>query len=203
MDGPIEPYKVANFGIVTDEDSEADREAFEKLTSMIDGGLKTNYPLSPLPKTKLCTDQETTKYLKHYIEKKTENTKKLKETQDVGSAEMNEPVKPPEAAKFGIVTDEDKEADLEAFEKLTSMTEERLKTNYCHPQSPVFTSCTLSDQRQMNDLCEHKILNEVRLSIEDRLSRTENLDIRREVREAGSGIPVSSGPNDTTSERFP
>lgn len=50
MDGPIEPYKVANFGIVTDEDSDANREAFEKLTSMIDGGLKTNYPLSPLPK---------------------------------------------------------------------------------------------------------------------------------------------------------
>lgn len=71
-----------------------------------------------------------------YIENKTENTKKLKETQDVGSAEMNEPVKPPEAAKFGIVTDEDKEVDLAAFEKLTSMTEERLKTNYSHPQSP-------------------------------------------------------------------
>ncbi|KAK9189538.1 hypothetical protein WN943_018136 [Citrus x changshan-huyou] len=92
--------------------------------------------ISLLHSRQLCTDQETTKYLKHYIEKKTENTKKLKETQDVGSAEMNEPVKPPEAAKFGIVTDEDKEADLEAFEKLTSMTEERLKTNYCHPQSP-------------------------------------------------------------------
>lgn len=92
--------------------------------------------ISLLHSRQLCTDQETTKYLKHYIEKKTENTKKLKETQDVGSAEMNEPVKPPEAAKFGIVTDEDKEADLAAFEKLTSMTEERLKTNYSHPQSP-------------------------------------------------------------------
>lgn len=38
----------ANFGIVTDEDSEADREAMGKLTSMIEERLKTK-PLPPPP----------------------------------------------------------------------------------------------------------------------------------------------------------
>ncbi|XP_073149223.1 RNA-binding motif protein 25 isoform X2 [Henckelia pumila] len=38
----------ANFGIVTDEDMEADREALEKLTSMLDERLK-NKPLPPPP----------------------------------------------------------------------------------------------------------------------------------------------------------
>lgn len=38
----------ANFGIVTDEDREADREAMEKLTSLIEERLKTK-PLPPPP----------------------------------------------------------------------------------------------------------------------------------------------------------
>jgi RNA-binding protein 25 len=37
-----------NFGIVTDEDREADRVALEKLTSLIEERLKTN-PLPPPP----------------------------------------------------------------------------------------------------------------------------------------------------------
>lgn len=43
-----ESQDVANFGIVTDEDREADREALEKITKMIEERLKTR-PLPPPP----------------------------------------------------------------------------------------------------------------------------------------------------------
>ncbi|XP_057948923.1 RNA-binding motif protein 25 isoform X2 [Malania oleifera] len=102
----------------------------------------------------LNVNEATKEYLKRYVEKKTENSKKPKETEaegddkmeESGSAvEKNDPSKPSaedskmevddsrnkennDSANFGIVTDEDKEADREALEKLTSMIEERLKT---------------------------------------------------------------------------
>lgn len=41
-----------------------------------------------------------------------------------------------EVTEFGIVTDEDREADREALEKLKSMIEERLKTNPLPPPPP-------------------------------------------------------------------
>lgn len=109
----------------------------------------------------LNVDQATREYLERYVEKKTENAKKLKETEDAGarkedeSVEKNEPTKPPEDVKkdsetgnkenhdpsnFGIVTDEDREADREALEKLTSMVEERLKTNPLPPPPPLTTA---------------------------------------------------------------
>ena len=106
--------------------------------------------------------QATKEYLERYVEKKTENSKKLKETETEGaekeeevapSAENTEPPKPSvedskkedkassneennDSASFGIVTDEDGEADREALEKLTSMIEERLKNNPLPPPPP-------------------------------------------------------------------
>lgn len=111
----------------------------------------------------LNVDQATREYLERYVEKKTENTKKLKETQDAGarkqdesvqSVEKNEPIKPHKDVKdneteneknhdqtnFGIVTDEDSEADRDALEKLTSIIEERLKTNPLPPPPPQTTA---------------------------------------------------------------
>lgn len=92
-------------------------------------------------------------YLQRYVEKKTENSKK-NETQAVGADKDDGSAQPPDAngdgkpdvehskkedndsgnkeshdlATFGIVTDEDREADQEALEKITNMIEERLKT---------------------------------------------------------------------------
>ncbi|KAH9773338.1 splicing factor PWI domain-containing protein / RNA recognition motif (RRM)-containing protein [Citrus sinensis] len=111
----------------------------------------------------LKVDQATREYLERYVDKKTENTKKLKETQDAGagkedesvqSVEKNEPTKAPENLKdnetgnkeshdptnFGVVTEEDRKADQEALEKLTCMVEERLKTNPLPPPPPQTTA---------------------------------------------------------------
>ncbi|KAK7250550.1 hypothetical protein RIF29_33056 [Crotalaria pallida] len=92
-------------------------------------------------------------YLQRCVEKKIENSKK-NETQAVETEKDNASVQPPDAngdgkpdaehskkedndsgnkeshdwATFGIVTDEDREADKEALEKITNMIEERLKT---------------------------------------------------------------------------
>ncbi|KDO82453.1 hypothetical protein CISIN_1g002335mg [Citrus sinensis] len=111
----------------------------------------------------LKVDQATREYLERYVDKKTENTKKLKETQDAGagkedesvqSVEKNEPTKSPENLKdnetgnkeshdptnFGVVTEEDRKADQEALEKLTCMVEERLKTNPLPPPPPQTTA---------------------------------------------------------------
>ncbi|KAF9623036.1 hypothetical protein IFM89_036017 [Coptis chinensis] len=99
----------------------------------------------------------TREYLERYVEKKTER-EKLKETEAEGSkkdeesapgVEKNEPLKPPvedtkenvpenketadNSENFGVVTDEDREADREALEKLRSMLEERPKTKPLPP----------------------------------------------------------------------
>ncbi|KAI8527130.1 hypothetical protein RHMOL_Rhmol12G0052000 [Rhododendron molle] len=105
----------------------------------------------------------TREYLERYVEKKTESLKKLKETESEGaekeeegapSAEKSEPPKPSgedvkkddkdstkeetnDTASFGIVTDEDREADREALEKLTGMIEERLKNRPLPPPPPL------------------------------------------------------------------
>ncbi|XP_015894679.3 RNA-binding motif protein 25 [Ziziphus jujuba] len=105
----------------------------------------------------LNVNQATREYLERYVEKKTENHKKVKETEAVGAktededavdAEKKEIPNPSvtdskddndsgnkenETTNFGIVTDEDRVADQEAIEKLTGMIEERLKTRPLPP----------------------------------------------------------------------
>ncbi|XP_038703620.1 RNA-binding protein 25 isoform X2 [Tripterygium wilfordii] len=106
----------------------------------------------------LNVNQGTREYLKRYVEKKTENAKKLKEGQaaedgkEVDSAsgvEKNEVLKSSvedleeendaeskgnnNVSNFAIVTDEDREGDQDALEKLTNMIEERLKTKPLPP----------------------------------------------------------------------
>lgn len=108
----------------------------------------------------LNLNEATKGYLLRYIEKKTENAKKEKETAAVATTEKegdagiekNESAKPiveelkkdesnavkkddsesgkkePDYTDFGLVTDEDREADKEALEKMRSMIEERLKS---------------------------------------------------------------------------
>ncbi|KAF8399266.1 hypothetical protein HHK36_015131 [Tetracentron sinense] len=102
----------------------------------------------------LNVNQATREYLKHYVEKKRESEKKLKETESEGAQKedgsaagvpKNESPKPlvddlkkdgnesglkenHDAANFGIVTEKDQQADRDALEKLTSMMEERIKT---------------------------------------------------------------------------
>ncbi|KAK4784342.1 hypothetical protein SAY86_018710 [Trapa natans] len=114
----------------------------------------------------LNLNEATKGYLLHYIEKKTENAKKEKETaavataEKVGDAEKNESAKPivdelkkdesdagrkddsgsgkrddsetvkkeVDYTEFGLVTDEDRETDKEALEKMTGILEERLKS---------------------------------------------------------------------------
>ncbi|XP_073001183.1 RNA-binding motif protein 25 isoform X1 [Typha latifolia] len=112
----------------------------------------------------LNINQATKDYLEKYIEKKTEREKlkgaeteagdKENENGSVIEKESPKPVivetkKDPEdsddkekqenAQKFGIVTDEDREADRDALEKITSMIEERLKTKPLPPPPPVQT----------------------------------------------------------------
>ncbi|XP_012085358.1 RNA-binding protein 25 isoform X2 [Jatropha curcas] len=109
----------------------------------------------------LNVNQATREYLERYVEKKTENSKNLKESQAMGvdkedgtavGVEKNETPKSSvedssnasdkgnkentDPANFGIVTDEDKEGDKEALEKLSSMIEERLKTRPLPPPPP-------------------------------------------------------------------
>lgn len=110
----------------------------------------------------LNVNKATREYLERYVGKKTENSKKLKETEVEGAekeeksapgADKNESPKPSEedskkddldsgnkesqeTANFGIVTDEDREADREALEKLASMIEERIKTRPLPPPPP-------------------------------------------------------------------
>ncbi|KAA8533138.1 hypothetical protein F0562_033329 [Nyssa sinensis] len=107
----------------------------------------------------LNVNQATREFLERYIEKKMENSKKLRATETEGaekedeSAPGDEKIELPkpsveeskkddidlgkkennDIANFGMVTDEDKAADLEAFEKLTAMIEERLKTMPLQP----------------------------------------------------------------------
>ncbi|CAH1424255.1 unnamed protein product [Lactuca virosa] len=100
-------------------------------------------------------DNATKEYLKSYVEKKKEN---LKNTEGGGKEEGNasgfEKKDPPkdeskkeddknegkketeEYATFGLVSNEDKEADREASEKLTGMIEERIKNKPLPPPPP-------------------------------------------------------------------
>lgn len=99
-------------------------------------------------------NQATREYLERYVEKKRENSKNSQATGTEGAekdeegasgAEKDGPAKSSEEdskeddkgiankenqdiANFGLVTDEDREADREALEKLKGMIEERLKT---------------------------------------------------------------------------
>ncbi|XP_030511479.2 RNA-binding protein 25 isoform X2 [Rhodamnia argentea] len=111
----------------------------------------------------LNVNQATREYLERYVEKKRENAKKQNESEaaaiaekegdGASSAEKNESLEPSgddsknghsdsgkkeshDNAPFGIVTDEDREADKEASQKLTSMLEERLKTKPLPPPPP-------------------------------------------------------------------
>ncbi|CAI0386380.1 unnamed protein product [Linum tenue] len=114
----------------------------------------------------LNVNQATREYLDRYVEKKTENSKNLREggaKQDVApnNAEKTEPSESSEKAgtmksspdvsesdnekadkgghdlaNFGIVTNEDKEGDKAAQEKLYNMIEERLKTKPLPPPPP-------------------------------------------------------------------
>ncbi|XP_022725200.1 RNA-binding protein 25-like isoform X2 [Durio zibethinus] len=109
----------------------------------------------------LNVNQATRDYLEQYVKKKSENAKKLNEAQAAGAEkegenaigdEKNESSTPSvkdsekdsdtgnkeniDIANFGIVTDEDREADRDASEKLASMIEERLKTNPFPPLPP-------------------------------------------------------------------
>ncbi|KAL4361008.1 hypothetical protein GQ457_04G007260 [Hibiscus cannabinus] len=105
-------------------------------------------------------NQATKDYLEKYVEKKTENAKKPNEALPAGSDEgenaaFNEKNEPStvedskknsdsgnkeknivDIANSGIVTDEDREADQDASEKLVGMIEERLKTNPLPPPPP-------------------------------------------------------------------
>ncbi|KAI4328243.1 hypothetical protein L6164_020615 [Bauhinia variegata] len=155
--GPVKSWKrpqdpsngtPKSFGLCEFESAEGVLRALRLLSNLnIDGqelGLKV--------------DEATRKYLERYVEKKAENSKK-KESEaagpekDDGSAQpcdANEDGKPDaehskkedndlgtkenhDASTFGIVTDDDKEADQEALGKLTSMVEERLKTRPLPP----------------------------------------------------------------------
>ncbi|XP_043723324.1 RNA-binding protein 25 isoform X2 [Telopea speciosissima] len=104
----------------------------------------------------LNVNQATREYLERYVEKKTERENKPKETEtetegtekEEESQPVSEKSKPQKTSEenlkkdendsadkenqdtttFGIVNDEDREADRDALEKLTSMIEERIKT---------------------------------------------------------------------------
>ncbi|OMO78193.1 hypothetical protein CCACVL1_14583, partial [Corchorus capsularis] len=109
----------------------------------------------------LNVNQATRDYLERYVKMKVENAKKLSEAQAAGAEKEGENAVGDEKtesstpsiedskkdsdtgnkenidiANSGIVTDEDREADQEASEKLASMIEERLKTNPLPPPPP-------------------------------------------------------------------
>ncbi|XP_050375050.1 RNA-binding motif protein 25 isoform X2 [Argentina anserina] len=107
----------------------------------------------------LNVNQATREFLERFVKNKTENSEKLNDSQAEGDEKggqstVDKTVVPnsgvdPKAgdsssgnkesntANFGVVTDEDKEADRMALEKLTSMIEERLKTNPLPPPPPL------------------------------------------------------------------
>lgn len=63
-----------------------------------------------------------------------ESLKPLLDEQKKDDSEMNK--ENPDAASFGLVTDEDRAADRETLEKLTGMIEERLKSRPLPPPPP-------------------------------------------------------------------
>lgn len=124
-----------------------------------------NRNLSLLLNKQLKGTQATRDYLKRYVEKKAENSKKLKETQvsenkkeeaDAANVAKNEAAKPPaedskedndsgekedhDIACSAVLSDEDRDADREASEKLTNALEERLKSRPLPPPPPLTTT---------------------------------------------------------------
>lgn len=109
-------------------------------------------------------DEAMRNYLERYVQKKTDNSKE-KETQaaEVGkdqvakTSDVNEEAKPDvehsnkeegndsvnkkthDVATFGIVTDEDREVDRDALEKIKQMIEERLNSRPLPPPPPLPT----------------------------------------------------------------
>ncbi|KAF6169390.1 hypothetical protein GIB67_016560 [Kingdonia uniflora] len=109
----------------------------------------------------LNVNQATREYLERYVEKKTEREKfretevSDKEEEGAPGVEKSEPLKPSKPVEeskemngsadketqgstqnFGIVTNEDRDADRDALEKLKKMLEERLKTKPLPPPPP-------------------------------------------------------------------
>ncbi|XP_061359540.1 RNA-binding motif protein 25-like isoform X2 [Gastrolobium bilobum] len=120
-------------------------------------------------------NQAMKEYLERYVQRKTENSKKT-EIQAARVEKDDEAEQPPDAkenakpdvehsnkedndsgnkdshdvANFGIVTDEDRETDREALEKITKMIEERLKTRPLPPppaQPPGDDSVNLTSEQ--------------------------------------------------------
>lgn len=108
-------------------------------------------------------NEATKEYLKRYVEKKRESSKKSeaivtegvqeaekdeasasgtekdaapKSTEEESKDDKDKTKETEDIAKFGLVTDEDREADRVALEKLNGMIEERLKTNPLPPPPP-------------------------------------------------------------------
>ncbi|KAJ6844068.1 RNA-binding protein 25 isoform X4 [Iris pallida] len=165
--GPVKSWKRAQdptdgtpkgFGFCEFEAAEGVLRALRLLTKLsIDG-----------QELVLNINQATREYLERYVEKKTER-EKLKETASKGVEKENESApgvekqghpKPDveetkkeedsgdkenhENQKFGIVTDEDSDADRDALEKLTSIIEERIKNRPLPPPPPVQTPADTS-----------------------------------------------------------
>ncbi|KAM1170760.1 hypothetical protein ACFX13_021516 [Malus domestica] len=197
--GPVKSWKRAQdptdgtprgFGFCEFESAEGVLRALRLLTKLsIDG-----------QDLVLNVNQATRDYLERVVQKKTENSKKLKEAEAAekgdGSApdgEKNVPSNPSvqdpkeedsnssnkenDTANFGIVTDEDKEADQEAMEKLTSLIEERIKNKPLPPPpTPAPGDATRNSNSTLpaksrdgdsdvdtmrNDACEEKIDEEI------------------------------------------
>ncbi|KAM1744807.1 hypothetical protein ACFX11_011645 [Malus domestica] len=156
--GPVKSWKRAQdptdgtprrFGFCEFESAEGVLRALRLLTNLsIDG-----------QDLVLNVNQATREYLERVVKKKIENSKKLKEAeaaekgdgsaldvekivpsnpsvQDSKEEDGNSSNKENDPANFGIVTDEDKEADREAMEKLTSLIEERIKNKPLPPPPP-------------------------------------------------------------------
>ncbi|CAN1320962.1 RNA-binding motif protein 25, partial [Linum perenne] len=156
--GPVKSWKRAQdpsdgtpkrFGFCEFENAEGVLRALRLLTKFnIDG-----------QELVLNVDQATREYLDRYVERKTENWKNLREgaadAEKNGLSESSEKAGLDKSsvddsekdngkenrgkhdlANFGMVTDEDKENDKAASEKLTNMIEERLKTNPLPPPPP-------------------------------------------------------------------
>lgn len=150
--GPVKSWKRAQdpsdgtprgFGFCEFESAEGVLRALRLLTKLsVDG-----------QELVLNVNQATREYLERYVAKKTEDQKKPKENdikgdekseESTAGGEKSEPDPSVQESKkdsgesldkdqsnnanFGVINDEDREADKEATEKLTNMIEERLKT---------------------------------------------------------------------------
>lgn len=164
--GPVKSWKRAQnpsdgtprtFGFCEFESAEGVLRALRLLTKLnIDG-----------QELVLKGTQATRDYLKRYVEKKAENSKKLKETQVSETKEeeaattnvaRNETSKPSaedskedndsgekdlDIARSAVLSDEDRDADRVASEKLTNALEERLKSRPL-PPPPLMTTADVS-----------------------------------------------------------